>query len=154
KLGDLRSHYYPIGLSTGEAQITPGAVVHFGYTIMNSGKAGGSAADVQSALDGISDAARDVVQKAYPIPYVWDYLNQGTHAINQYFVGWCDGGVAAGRLDLSADDLDNLTSATGFADGTIESPGTDSKPGCGSNSLYYVHYRISRRAMPPCASNS
>jgi hypothetical protein len=148
-LGDLNSqHYHSTGAQMPNVVVNPGDTAHFGFAIINSGLSHGTSGQVDSALNGVSDAAHDIVSKAYPIPYVWDYLNKGTHWLNQFFIGYCDGGVAADRIDIDADTLAAWTDGTGSYDEWRRYDGTNSPNGCGANSEYYVHWTITRRDIP------
>lgn len=152
-LGDLNSqNYHASSAQMLNVVVNPGDTAHFGFTLINSGLSGGTSGQLDTALNGISDAAHDVVSKLYPIPYVWDYLNKGTHWLNQFFIGYCDGGVAADRIDVDADTLSAWTSDSGSYSEWRKYPGTDSPNGCGSNSEYYVHWTVTRRDIPPDTS--
>lgn len=149
-LGDLQSGNtaHPIGLTLGPFDIVPGSqdALCFSFTIINSGFAGSAQQKTQDALNKISDATKEALDKQYPaLAIIWTVVNKITQFLNGIFAANCDGLVAGDKVILTSVDLDQKTTTSGrYINPPAMYPGSPSNPGCGATSEYVVNWSVVR----------
>jgi hypothetical protein len=132
-----------------------GGSIHWTFNLMNGGNADSG---FIPALNKFSDAfagalagkVLDALQANDVGTAIVDFANTiellGAQEVLNLLTANCDGCVASGPhvFEWTAADLAGMTGATGgIWKDTQNNPGTNSPPGCGSNSIYDVTYGIS-----------
>lgn len=162
-LGNVNNGTHAIGLSFPNVAISSTQEAVFNYLIVNSGHA--SESQVYSVLENAGGslatkglvAAGAALGSLLPIPGLGTLIGAGAG----YLVGElksilgadCDGPVAAEQDTFPYTDLMAKTANGTFTHET-QHPGTDSATGCGSNSMYYVTWHISRQQVGPVVKSA
>jgi len=151
-MGNLNNGTFNVGLSFPNVHVDPSQTVIFNYLIMNSGHKSEGA--VNSALEAAGGALAEKGLVAGGTALGTAIL-PGLGTILGALGGWlageiknilaadCDGAVAAEQVTLTYNDLLAKTASGTYTHETPQ-PGTDSATGCGSNSMYYVTWHITK----------
>lgn len=152
-MGDVNNGTHAVNLTFPSVHLEPTQTAVFNYLIVNSGHS--SESQVFSVLEnaGGSLATKGLVAggaalgSLIPIPGLGTLLGAGAGwlvgELKSILAANCDGAVAAEQNSLSYNDLLAKTANGPFHHET-KHPGTDSPTGCGSNSVYFVDWTISR----------
>jgi hypothetical protein len=152
-MGDLDTGNYNVGLAFENVLVAdPATSVIFNYQIVNNGHA--SQTDLDKALT--SGAAWLASQGATALgnaltPGAGSIWGMAASAAVQWLGGIvfadCDGPVAIDQIAVRADAVDQATSSGGTYSDTRSYPGTESPPGCGSNSQYSVTWSVTHERI-------
>jgi hypothetical protein len=161
KIGDVNNGTHAVGLSFPNIHIDPSQTVVFNYIITNSGHKDESAVYQTLEKAGTALANKALVAggtalgNAIPLPGIGPILGAAAgwlaSEIGSILTANCDGPVAAEQITLTYADLVAKTANGTFSHETKQ-PGTDSATGCGSNSMYYVDWHITKTTVPGRAS--
>lgn len=156
KIGDVNNGTHAVGLSFSNIHVDPSQTVVFNYIITNSGHKDEGALDQALEKAGTALANKALVAGGTAIGTA---ILPGLGSILGAAGGWlaseiesvisadCDGVVAAEQVTLTYADLLAKTANGTFSSETPQ-PGTDSPWGCGSNSMYYVDWHITKTVVP------
>lgn len=113
-------------------------------SILNAHDPNGAGAKARDVLNTISDNAEKYVQSVYPLGPVWPAVNSAIHTVNGWFVGGCDGSVAADSILGKGATFRDWTARGTYYGPVQRHDGTNSPWYCGATSLYFTQYTVTR----------
>lgn len=141
RLGDMNNGTYQLNLSIPGVAVGPNEKVALTYSVVNAGHDSDKLS--KYLREGVAKVASEAATGA-----LGDTIgSRAATWFDQNVLGIvfadCDGSVAAGEHVFSGADLRSRTATQPIVQ-TDPNPGMNSPKGCGSNSMYYVTWSISK----------
>lgn len=153
--GEIQSVSHTIGpVHNGEdhptnlkflVRLQPNEALTFSFLLVNSGFVGSGAAEGQKFLDNISNATKSALNVIYPAEKeIWTVANDLTQYLNSILASGCDGIVAADKVTMTYDQLNQRMPASGNSFSASGEYKYHSQAVC-QNPDYTVHWTLTRQ---------